>query len=120
METCAAEDQQIPVLYGPHDAELTVVAWGSTKGAVLEALKQLPKVNMVHIGMVSPFPTAAVVRELKRARKLLNIEGNQSAQMGGLIAEMTGIRIADNLLKFDGRPFFPDELVVEINKRIKV
>jgi 2-oxoglutarate ferredoxin oxidoreductase subunit alpha len=120
METCSAEDMAGPVVYGPHDADLTIVSWGSTKGAVLEAMKQLPNVNLIHIGWMSPFPAEAVAKELKRAKRLLNIEGNYTAQLGGLINEMTGIRIMDNLLKYDGRPFFPDELVVEIKKRLNV
>ncbi|MFA6105143.1 MAG: 2-oxoacid:acceptor oxidoreductase subunit alpha [Patescibacteria group bacterium] len=120
MDTCSTEDMKGPLLYGPQDAELTIVSWGSTKGAVLEAMKQLPNVNFVHIGWLSPFPSDAVAKELKRAKRLLNVEGNFSAQLGGLITEMTGIRIMDNLLKSDGRPFFPDELVVEINKRLAI
>jgi 2-oxoglutarate ferredoxin oxidoreductase subunit alpha len=120
MDTCRKEDMKGPVWYGPSDAKLTIVAWGSTKGAILEAMKELPGVNLLHFSWMSPFPSEEAKIELAKARKLLNIEGNYSAQFGGLLAEMTGIRIEDNLLKTDGRPFFPEELISEINKRLNV
>lgn len=120
MLTCEQEDMKGPVWYGPKDAELTVVTWGSTKGSVLEAMKELPNVNMLYFTWMSPFPTEMAKIELGKAKRLINIEGNHSAQLGGLIAEMTGVRINDNLLKHDGRPFFPEELIIEINKRLKV
>ena len=118
METCAKESMKGPVLYGPKDADLTLVAWGSTKGAILEAMKEIPNVNLLHFTWMNPFPAEAAKTELLKAKKLLNIEGNCSAQLGGIIAENTGIRISDNLLKFDGRPFFVEELISEIKKRL--
>src|SRR5438094_7073473 len=47
-------------LHGPKDAELTVVAWGSTKGTILDALKTLEaqgkKVNYLQCRLMKPFP----------------------------------------------------------------
>jgi 2-oxoglutarate ferredoxin oxidoreductase subunit alpha len=48
----------------------------------------------------------------------VNVEGNYSAQMHGLIAEKTGVNIEKNILRYDGRPFFVEELVREIKKFI--
>ncbi len=118
LTTCAKKELIEPKLYGPKNAELTVVGWGTTKGAVLETLKQLPKVNFLHLNWISPFPADSVAKHLKKAKKIVNVELNYSGQLGGLIAEKTGIKIADNILKFDGRPFFPEELVVELSKRL--
>ncbi|MEK7624727.1 MAG: 2-oxoacid:acceptor oxidoreductase subunit alpha [Patescibacteria group bacterium] len=116
--TCAKRESTEPKLYGPAKADLTVVGWGSTKGAVLEALKELPKVNFLHLNWISPFPSEAVAKHLKKAKKLVNIELNYSGQLGNIIAEKTGIRIEDNILKCDGRPFYPEELVSELKKRL--
>lgn len=111
LETCAREDMADPTVFGPPNADTTIVSWGSTKGAILEALKSLPGVNYLHLTWINPFPSAAIKKVLGRAKRVINIEANYSAQMAGWIAEHTGIQIADNLLKYDGRPFYPEEII---------
>lgn len=118
LKICAENELIMPKLYGPKDADLTVVGWGSTKGPMLEVLRQLPKVNFLHFNWISPFPTESATKFLNKAKKLINVELNYSGQLGGLITEMTGIKINDNILKFDGRPFFTEELVDELTKRL--
>lgn len=118
LSSCAMNETIEPKLYGPKKADLTVVGWGSTKGAVLEAMKQLPKVNFLHLNWIHPFPAEQISKYLKQAKKLVNVELNYSGQLGGLIAEKTGIKITDNILKYDGRPFFPEELVAALRSRL--
>ena len=115
LDTCAKEDMEKPILYGPENADITIVSWGSNKGPILEAVKDYPFVNYLHITWMSPFPTDAVFQQLSKAKYLLNIECNSTAQMAGLIREKTGIDILDQLLKDDGRPFFPEEIREKIN-----
>lgn len=117
--TGAQKDLPEPKLYGPQTAELTLVSWGSNKGAILEALKQFKNVNYLHLTWINPFPIEAVTKILKAAKKIINIEGNYSAQLGGWIAEQTGIKIKNNLLKFDGRPFYPEEIIAKIKQTLK-
>ncbi len=105
-----------PKLYGPSDADLTIVSWGSNKGAILEAMKVCKNVNFLHLTWLNPFPSEFVAKVLGRAKRVLNIEANFTAQMGGYIAEKTGIRIADNLLKYDGRPIYPEEIVKKVEE----
>ena len=116
LETCAKNDMSNPVLFGPKDADLTIVSWGSNKGAVLEAIKHFKNVNFLHLTWVSPFPAVAIKKALEKARRVLNVECNYSAQMGSLIREKTGIEIKNNLLKYDGRPFYPEEIIAQIKK----
>lgn len=118
LETCLKNHAQGPQLYGPKDAKLTLVAWGGTKGPILQALKELPDVNFLHLTWLSPFPASQLTDALKKTKKILNIENNYTAQLAGLIREHTGIGLTDNLLKYDGRPFFADELVTEIKRRL--
>ncbi len=116
LEICASEDMVLPKVFGPKNADLTVVSWGSNKGAILEAMKNFTNVNFLHLTWISPFPDKAVKDILNKAKKVLNLECNYSAQMGGLIKERTGIDIKNNLLKYDGRPFYPEEIIAEIKK----
>ena len=112
--TAIPQDQQY-ALHGPADAELTIVAWGSTKGTILDALKVLEgegkKVNFLQCRLMKPFPRDAVGAILKRAKRLVSIEENYSGQLAQHIAAETGVLITDRINKFDGRPFSEDEMV---------
>lgn len=115
LESCKMQDMQAPMLYGPAEgADITIVSWGSNKGSILQALKQFPNVNFLHITWMNPFPQEAVKQVLEKAKHIINIECNYTASMAGLIREKTGIEITDNLLKYDGRPIFPEEIIEKL------
>jgi 2-oxoglutarate ferredoxin oxidoreductase subunit alpha len=117
LETAARE---IPAsskftLHGPRQADLTLVAWGATKGAILDAMAELGSdgrsVNFLQIRLMRPFPADAVAALLRNARLTVLIENNYSAQLGALIAEQTGVALDHHVLKYDGRPFSRNEIV---------
>jgi 2-oxoglutarate ferredoxin oxidoreductase subunit alpha len=101
-----------PRLYGPEEADITLVSWGSTKGPIFEAMKLLEKdgikVNFLQILYLSPFPTEEVKKVLSQAKIIVDVENNRTAQLVGLIREKTGIEIKYKILKYDGRPFYPN------------
>lgn len=109
-----------PILYGDIDADLTLVGWGSTKGAVLETINFLKnsgsnlKVNYLHLNYINPFPSNEVENILKSAQKVIDIEGNHNGQMADYIRMKTGIAIKDRILKYDGRPFYPEDIIEEL------
>ena len=109
-----------PELAGPDDADLTIVGWGSTKGPILEAMRMLDKegvkTNYLQIVFVSPFPEKSVESILKRAKEAVIVENNQTAQMASVIRENTGIKIENRILKYDGRPFSPEELYTKFKE----
>jgi 2-oxoglutarate ferredoxin oxidoreductase subunit alpha len=115
LQTCAREDMKDPEIFGPENADVTIVSWGSNKGSILWALKEFPNVNFMHITWMNPFPTEAVKTVLEKAKYLIDIECNVTGQLAALITEKTGIMIADKLLKFDGRPIFPEEIANKLN-----
>ncbi|HLC86056.1 MAG TPA: 2-oxoacid:acceptor oxidoreductase subunit alpha [Candidatus Nanoarchaeia archaeon] len=100
--------------YGPEAADLTLVGWGSTKGRILEAVKQLNnkgiKTNFLQIVYMSPFPARQVTKVLEKSKKILLFEENYSGQLGGLIAEHTGVKIKNLYTKYSGVPFSPTEI----------
>jgi len=103
-------------LYGPADADITVVGWGSTKGPILDALEVLAaedgvRANFLQVRLLRPFPIEEVSRILGRASRTLLVEENYSGQLGDLIREQTGIEVNQRLVKFDGRSFSEEELV---------
>ena len=107
-------------LYGPESADLTLVVWGSTKGAALEAMELAQaagiSVNVLQVVYLSPFPAAAVAAALGRSRQTLLVEGNKTAQLGGLVRMHTGIQLANRYLKYDSRAFTPSQILLKIKE----
>jgi 2-oxoglutarate ferredoxin oxidoreductase subunit alpha len=114
LET-ARKDLWQPELYGPAEAEITFVAWGSTYGPLREAVDWLnddgDSANMIHLPQVWPFPEKRVSEILSGAHRVIGVESNFGAQLAGLIREKTGIHIENNILKYDGRPLSPNYII---------
>ena len=69
------ENYETTKIYGPKDADATILAWGSTKGPIREAMKLLSKegikINYLQILYLTPFPVAKVQKTLKSAKKTI-------------------------------------------------
>jgi 2-oxoglutarate ferredoxin oxidoreductase subunit alpha len=111
----ALADIPKPQFYGWEKAELTIVSFGSTKMPIFEAMKWLKKqnisVNFLQVSYLSPFPVKEVTAVMKHAKKTLAIENNKTGLFEGLVKEYTGLSFDHNLRKYDGRPFYPEEIV---------
>lgn len=108
-----------PAVFGDAQAEITLVCWGSTKGPAIEAMKLLQakgkKVQVVNFSWLFPFPTEEVSKMLSSVTRLIDVEQNASGQLASLIRTHTGILIKEKLLKYNGRPWYPDEIVEKVN-----
>ncbi|MEK6906518.1 MAG: 2-oxoacid:acceptor oxidoreductase family protein, partial [Nanoarchaeota archaeon] len=104
-------------IYGNKNSKNVILSWGSTKGAVIDAIKGLDA-KFIQVKYIEPFPKS-VEKEIKN-KNLILVENNSTAQLGSLIAEKTGIFVDDKnkILKYDGRPFIFDELKKEIEGRL--
>ena len=72
--------------------------------------------NYLHLNYIWPFPSAKVKDVLSKAKNTLLIEGNSAAALGGLIRQETGIKIENRYLKYDGRPFYPEDILERVKK----
>jgi len=113
--TCAENDMPNPEVFGPPDADITIVSWGSNKGSILEALKNFSNVNYVHVTWMNPFPVKFLTDVLPKAKHIVDIECNYTGQLANLIREKTGIEIEDRYLKFDGRIIYPEEIIEKLD-----
>jgi len=99
------------MIHGPVEADVTLLGWGSTYGALREAvergLQQGLEVNLVHLNELWPFPVQAVTRALENARETYTVENNATGQLARLLQCEVGQRVTGSILKFDGRPFSP-------------
>ncbi len=109
-----------PQYYGPAKAETTLIGWGSTYGAISEAVDRLHRegaaVNMLHLNKLFPFPAEAVADALNNARNSYVIENNATGQLARLIKAETGREVRGKILKFDGRPFTPASVAEAVKK----
>lgn len=122
LDTFRSNDLPDPKVYGPENTAVTLVGWGSTKGPVLQAIAELARtddktsVNYLHINYLWPFPRETVKKTLENAKQVLLLEGNHAAELGGLIRQETGIEIENKYLKYDGRPFYPEDIIQKIKQ----
>ncbi|MFC1944279.1 2-oxoacid:acceptor oxidoreductase subunit alpha [Chloroflexota bacterium] len=111
-----------PIVHKSRGAELTLVGWGSTYGAIKEAVALLEKegveADMLHLNGLWPFPSEAVSAALDGVGKSVVVENNATGQLARLIRAETGIRVGGSILKFDGRPFSPEYIVRELKKEV--
>jgi len=113
------EAKKIPQykLYGDKNAKNIIISCGSTKGAIIDSIKELNNVFFLQLLYLEPFPD---IEEMIKDRNVLIIENNSTAQLADIIQCNTQIKIQEKnkILRYDGRPFFHDELKEEIKRRL--
>jgi len=111
----AATEMRPPKRYGPEQAELTLVCWGSSYGPCREAVDLLNSdgnsANLIHFADLWPFPEDKAARMLKGCRHTVAVEQNYTSQLARLIRMSTGLSIDQTVNKYDGRPFSPEDIV---------
>ncbi|MGD0451749.1 MAG: 2-oxoacid:ferredoxin oxidoreductase subunit alpha [Candidatus Bathyarchaeia archaeon] len=112
-------DKEVPLemkvnFFGDKDSENIVVSWGSPKGAIIEALNQLKdeglSLGYIQIRMIHPLPSAYLKQMLQGKKRIIDIEENITAQLGGIITQYTTIRPNFYILKYTGRPMMTTEV----------
>lgn len=106
------ENMELVNVFG--DSDVVLVTWGSVKGALLEATMELG-LKMLQPVILSPFPINEFKRKLGNAKKIIDVENNQTAPFARLLSRY-GIVVDKKILKYDGRPFTPEELVRRIKE----
>ena len=116
-------DEKKVNFFGPPQADITLVGWGSTKGAILDAMQDLEadgvRCNFLQVRYLSPFPTDLVTKHLEGAKRKVLVEGNYAGQLGALIREHTGIPMDLRVLKYNGRPFSQNEVFEGVKEAVK-
>jgi 2-oxoglutarate ferredoxin oxidoreductase subunit alpha len=100
-----------------------IVCWGSTTPSVLMALKEpefkKKKIGVLHYEYVWPLKTEKLEKISKKAKKVILVEQNHNGQLGTLIRQECGMEMDKKILKYDGRPFFHDELISLLQTSLK-
>ncbi len=119
LKTIPDEDQAVS--FGA--AETCIVSWGSPKGPILDALEMLKqeniKIGFVQIKLLNPFPADYVKFLLKDAKTIVDIEANQTAQLGQLLKQHLERGADYYILKYTGRPMTSTEIYESLKKIIE-
>jgi 2-oxoglutarate ferredoxin oxidoreductase subunit alpha len=102
-----------PEAEGPKNPDLLLVCWGSTLGAVREAVRKLGqdrKTGLLHFSQVWPLVPDMFVDRLQGAGRVVMVEANATGQFADLLRMAAGVDIPDRVLRYDGRPFTADHI----------
>jgi pyruvate/2-oxoacid:ferredoxin oxidoreductase alpha subunit/Pyruvate/2-oxoacid:ferredoxin oxidoreductase gamma subunit len=104
---------------------ISFLGWGSTKSTILDAIDQLAiinpdiTVNYIHFNYMFPLKTTLLNEFLEANPNTILIEGNATGQLGELITAKTGFMFKDKMLKWNGRPFYVEEIVEKVISEMK-
>lgn len=109
-------------MHGDTRADLAVVSWGSTKGAILDAMERLQaeghRVRFVQVRLMHPFPAELVKKMLEGARVVVDIEMNYTSQLGALLRQHVSRKPDYNVVKYNGRSMSLDEVYNAVKRII--
>ena len=123
LETATGEFSKAKT-YGSDEATIGIISWGSTSGAVFEAIDKAKqkgiKVQALYPRTLYPLPTDWIKSFIKNKEIVIVVEANYNAQFKSTIVERCthinkGTEVLE-YLKYDGTPFKPEEILEEIEK----
>lgn len=116
------KDMLEPEYFGVESPEILLVGWGSTYGALKEAIEILKgegvKIGALSFGDIYPLPTEKLTKYASKAKAIVNVEQNYTGQLGKLITQETGILMNKSILKYDGRQINGEELVARVKGEV--
>lgn len=97
------------------DADVLIVGFNSTRGAIDEAMGRLAndglKVNHAQVRLIHPFPSDELLPLVRSAKKVLVVENNATGQLANIMKMNIGhAEKMTKYVKYDGNPFLPHEV----------
>ena len=118
LKEIPAEDKA--TLYGGEDKNdssggITIISWGSTKGAILDAIEQVKLtegkgIKFIQVRLLHPFPSTLIGDMLQDTKVLIDIEMNFTSQLGLLVRQNLKREINYSIVKYNGRPMSMGEI----------
>lgn len=119
IKRATAELETIKV-FGSDKPDISLILWGSTKGPALEAINMLKdddvSARVVQVRVMEPFPEG--LEDYLDGETIL-FENNRSAELGTLIKLNTNYTFKNIGLRYDGRPFDPNQIVNKVKEVLK-
>ena len=115
----AAEELPPPQRYGDENATIGIIGWGSTQGAIQEAVDRARakgyKVAALQPKILSPLPDRAIRDFIRSVKTVIVPECNYSGQLANLLGAKYGLQ-AIRVNKFGGIPFTAGEILRAIEE----
>jgi 2-oxoglutarate ferredoxin oxidoreductase subunit alpha len=109
-----------PKLYGPVEAQVTLVGWGSTEGVIREAMEKMTEegiiANNLQITWLVPLHAEAITALLAKRQRVIIVENNYSGQFARYLRSETSFVAHGHIRKYDGEPFMPHHVVDGVKK----
>ncbi len=115
-----------PETFGPNEGDLLVVGWGSSRGAIEEAIeacrKEGLKVSGMHLKIVYPLPL--MMKDLfKNFKKVITVEmayGDQykASPLAMLLRSETLVDIKSAIAEASGKPIKPSQIISTVKELI--
>ena len=119
-EALDADERQ--EVYGDESADYGIISWGSQSGTVEEAVERLNAdshpVKGLSVSEMAPFPEDLLTEFIESVDEVLVVEMSSTAQFHGVIQKNLGQygEKLSSLLKYDGNPFEPAEIVEAVEE----
>ena len=114
-------DQEKATFYD-NNSSVSIVSWGSTKGAILDALEMLKSdgidINFIQHKLLHPFPSSYIKELLADTKLVIDVEMNYSSQLSKIMRENIHREPDCNIVKYNGRPISCEELYHALKKII--
>ncbi len=111
-----------PELFGEEACDVLYVGWGSVKLTVLDAIQLYQqtggskKCSYLHYEYLFPLKTERLEALAQTAQKVVFVENNGTGQLAKLVRMESGFTPDHIVLKNEGRPFFVNEILSEIQR----
>ncbi|MFQ5782265.1 MAG: 2-oxoacid:ferredoxin oxidoreductase subunit alpha [Nitrosopumilus sp.] len=103
--------------------DYTIISWGSAKGPILDAIEMLKKegisIGFIQLKLLHPFPANYVSSLLKDAKTIIDVEANQSGQLGKIFKQNVKREIDYFILKYTGRAMTSTEVYESLKKIVQ-
>jgi 2-oxoglutarate ferredoxin oxidoreductase subunit alpha len=119
--TALRSDIEPPEAYPDMDRAEYVLSWGSTLGAVKEAVELLRAdgvdIGYIHFSEIYPVREDLFTGEFLERAVLISVENNATGQLARLLRMETGLEVSGTVSRYDGRPFTPEQLAKDITEK---
>jgi 2-oxoglutarate ferredoxin oxidoreductase subunit alpha len=98
------------------DIDMVIISWGSTKGAILDAIDQLRidrkeiRLKFIQLKLLHPFPTQLVEKMIGNGGVLIDVEMNYTSQLAIIFEQNMGRKVDYRIVKYNGRPMSSSEI----------
>jgi len=105
-------------IIGSENYKTLIIGWGSTYGTIKEVIEEINDDDIAFAYFKQVYPLPDNTKEiLSKAKNLILVENNATAQFGQLIKKETSIEFNTKILKYNGMPFSVEEITEKIKSK---